>query len=176
MKRTLLVFILMGMISFSCTVSTKEYVAFYKNPSNGLRQIVENKGASLAVQYYSSGLKALSEGEKENTKTFLNRVKELDNYIIFELEVSGATSQMKNYLKQSAEQDIWLSSGEEQRFPVFYHKESNPMSSTEKVLLFFKRKKADTNYQLTLDQSEWFSKTIIEIEQENIEKSPQLNI
>lgn len=163
-------------LATGCSVSPSEYTAYFTNPDNGLRKEITTKGSKLIFQYISSELKALSEKNSDERKALNARAKELDKYVLFELTIDGNNPQINGYVKSMLEYDISLQTNSKKLRPVFYHVEHNPLQSSKKVQVYFLKSDTDTDYQLTIAKSQWLDEVQLVIEQDNILKSPHINL
>lgn len=162
--------------AFGCKPNVKEYVTYFTHPNNGLRQQIVSKHSQLTIQYISSELKALTEHENAEKMKFEERVKELDDYILFELEIENKHAEIEEYLKSALEYDISLKAGNRLQYPVFYHLEYNPMKKNYKIQVYFQRKQPPSDYSLAIASSKWFDHIKVNVKQQDIKNSPHLNL
>lgn len=159
-----------------CSVSPSDYAAYFKNEENGLRKIIETKGNRITIQYISPQLKALNELGTKDSKALEVRSDELKKFTLFELEFDGSKEELNDYLKSSLEYDIRLKSGDKILQPVFYHLEKNPLTTSQKIQVYFLHQNTTDDYQLAIAPSQWLDEVQLSILQEDIHKSPHINL
>ena len=167
-------FTVMVMALLSCTVSPTEYTSYFTKEEHGFRKEMIGEEVDITIQYLTPELKTLNEIELSNKALFSERVKELEQFEMFELNVNSTNPSIKTFLKAGLEQSISLNNGIESKQPIFYHFEQNPMANSYKVQVYFLASKSNEKRSFSIAHNHWMQKQSVDFDLNLIKESPQL--